>query len=66
MTGDYSDGNTWTATWFEWNGTDRKTGEKAAFLVHGAFRWDGDTIAEEKIFFDVDRFKKHVEAAMAQ
>ncbi len=66
MTGDYSDGNTWTATWFEWNGTDRNTGEKAAFLVHGAFRWDGDTIAEEKIFFDVDRFKKHVEAAMAQ
>ena len=63
MSGAYPDGNTWTASWFEWNGTDRKTGEKATFLVHCAFRWDGDEIVEEEVFFDVDRFRKHVEAS---
>ncbi|MEE2972959.1 MAG: hypothetical protein VX672_07525 [Planctomycetota bacterium] len=63
MTGEYPDGETWTVSWFNWTGTDRRTGEKAEFLVHCGFRWDGDQIVEERAFFDADRFRKHVEAA---
>jgi ketosteroid isomerase-like protein len=63
MTGEYSDGNVWTASWFTWTGTDRKTGEKAEFLVHCAWRWEGDKIVEDKTFFDVERFVGLIEAA---
>ena len=63
ISGEYSDGNIWSTSWFEWNGTDRKTGEKVVFLVHCAFRWDGDKIVEEEVYFDVGRFKKYAEAA---
>ena len=65
QTGDYSDGNTWTTSWLEWNGVNKATGEPAAFLVHTAHRWDGDLIVEEEVFFDIGRFQDHVEAAAA-
>ena len=63
MTGEYPDGHTWTVSWLNWTGTDRQTGEKAEFLLHCGFRWDGDQIVEERTFFDAERFKGHVEAA---
>ncbi len=66
MTGQYPDGNVWSATWFEWNGVVRKTGEEVAFLVHGIHRWDGDQIVEEKVFMDGGRFGDYIEDAMAE
>ena len=65
QTGDYSDGNTWTTSWLEWNGVNKATGEPAAFLVHTTHRWDGDVIVEEEVFFDIGRFQDHVEAVAA-
>ena len=65
QTGDYSDGNTWTTSWLEWNGVNKATGEPAAFLVHTTHRWDGDMIVEEEVFFDIGRFQDHVEAVAA-
>ena len=38
-------------------------GEKAEFLVHCAWRWEGDKIVEDKTFFDVERFVGLIEAA---
>lgn len=61
MTGEYPDGQIWTASWFEWRGTVRATGEPVELLVHAAHRWDGDKVVEEGLFFDVDRFAQYFE-----
>lgn len=63
MTGEYSDGNVWTASWFTWTGTVRATGEKVEFLAHCSFRWDGDEIVENLVFFDAERFEGLVGSA---
>lgn len=64
-TGRYADGNTWTNVWCEWNAVSRGTGERLSLLLHLAYRWDGDVVAEEYGFFDGGRFREELARSLA-
>ncbi|CAI8297003.1 MAG: Uncharacterised protein [Flavobacterium sp. SCGC AAA160-P02] len=45
-------GQVFTNTWFEWEGTSKSTGVKVSNPVHASFKWEGDKVVEVTYVFD--------------
>ncbi len=46
------EGQVFTNTWFQWEGTSKSTGVKVSNPVHASFRWEGDKVVEVTYVFD--------------
>ena len=48
----FDDGDTYTSTWFDWEGTSKSTEAVVGNPVHAWFKWDGDKVSEVTYIFD--------------
>ncbi len=63
-TGKYPDGVTWTTVWAEWQALNQSTNERSSYLIHLAYKWEGDAVVAEYGFFDRGRYTAEMEAAL--
>ena len=48
----FNDGDTYTSTWFDWEGTSKSSEVVVGNPVHAWFKWDGDKVSEVAYIFD--------------
>ena len=48
----FDDGDTYTSTWFDWEGTSKSSEVVVGNPVHAWFKWDGDKVSEVTYIFD--------------
>ena len=65
-TSDYDEYGIWTYVWTIWSGTNRATGEDFRLPLHIMYQWEGDQVAREFAYFDLERFRTTVESTLAK
>ncbi len=58
----FDTGDTYTCTWFDWEGTSKSTGEVVGNPVHAWFKWDGDKVSEVTYIFDSAEYVANMSA----
>ncbi|RZO53708.1 MAG: hypothetical protein EVA77_05365, partial [Phycisphaeraceae bacterium] len=65
-TSDYEEYGIWTYVWTIWSGKNRATGEDFTLPLHIMYQWEGDQVAREFAYFDLERFRTTVETTLAK